>query len=734
MKVLRPYRLLRFSLVLSAILAQCVALSSIPVLVVSGTLAALSWYVTEGPRGKSIPAWFSRFLVLAVFVYCLFDAIALESQLPEVLGRFVVWLTVIKLYGKRTVENEAQLLLLSLLLFAVGALYATGLLFGVLLVVWTGLAAWVLLLYQLHQGMETMRSERYEAVPVEYPTPWTRPVSGLHVRKTFCRCATILLLLGLFGSAFFFVVVPRKVAVVSIEQSMAMDDQLERMELKPDQDIQLSNKKIMTVSLQNNSGESVRLPQGLRLRGAALNEYQGQGVWETGLHFKSSIETVSDQFTPLSVTGNRTDVLVMDVSLYQPMSKVYSIYRPIGIETDPPTTVTTNLANATMGLVLGSTPLLGYRVQVDLEDTIISPYSQKQNQYQNEEVYALALEILKNNSIAKDEIPSSFEARRRAARAFELFLHSSEFTYSTSSSGVPILRKAAMLRADDPTAEFLLRMKSGHCEFFAAAMVALCDTVNIPSRIVTGYYADRWDASTKSYVVLGRDAHAWVEVETEPLAWETFDPTPSSVGSPIVQEPMTFAQNIRMNWDYLNSAWQEYVFGYDSSMQNRLVSGANPYWRDHLKTVVNLFKTTGSRVSGWFDIGAGGRLWIDLVMGATILSGVALLILRWRRKRTTQLLRFSQQVEEGVAVVNVEFYAQLQRVFARQGIVRPAHIPAMTWVHSLHLSVESDTIATSLSSTYYEIRYGSYCPSRSERIALMQQVQQLAMMLRKELR
>ena len=734
MKMLRPYRMLRFSLVLTAILAQCVALGSMSVLVISVTLAALSWYVTEGPRGKSIPPWSSRLLVLAVFVYCLFDAISLESQLPEVLGRFVVWLTVIKLYGKRTVENEAQLLLLSLLLLAVGALYATSLLFGMLLVVWTGFAAWVMLLYQLHQGMETMRTERYNAVPIDYPTPWTRPVTGSHARKTFHRCASILLIFVFFGSALFFVAVPRKVANVKVEQSTAIDDLLERMELKPDQDIKLSNKKMMSVSLMNQSGESIRLPQGLRLRGAALNEYQGHGVWETGSHFKSSIKTVSDRFSQLSVTGNETNALVMDVSLFQPMSKVYSIYRPIGIETDPPTTITMNLANSTMGLVLGSNPLLSYRVLINLEDTVISPYSQKQHHYQNEEVYSLALEILKNNSISEDELSTSFEARSRAARAIELYLHSNEFTYSTSSSGVPILRKAAISRANDPAAEFLLRMKSGHCEFFAAAMVAMCDTVNIPSRIVTGFYANRWDESTKSYVVLGRDAHAWVEVETEPLSWETFDPTPSSVDSPIVQEPMTFAQNIRINWDYWNSIWQEYVFGYDSSMQKRLVIAVNPYWRNHLKSVVNFSKKIFSSVSKWFDIGAGGRLWIDLVMGAAILSGIALLILRWRRKRTTKLLRFSQQVNNEVAVVNVEFYAQLQRVLARKGLVRPTHIPAMTWVHSLKLSVSSDTIATSLSSTYYKIRYGSYRPSRSERIALMQQVQQLEIILRKDIR
>ncbi len=732
MKVLKSYRLLRFSLVLSAILAQCVALNTISVLVTAGTLAALSWYVTEGPRGKSIPAWISRVLILIWFFYSLFDAIVLQSQLPEVLGRFVVGLTVVKMYEKRTVENEAQLLLLSLLLLAVGTLYATSVFFGILLIVWSGLAAWVLLLYQLHQGMETMRSERYDAVPIKYPTPWTRPVTGLHVRKTFRRSALFFLLFGFVGSALFFVAIPRKVSDFSIEQLIAMDETLERMELKPDQDIQLSNKKIMAVSLRNKFGESIRLPKGLRLRGAALNEYQGEGVWETGMHFKSSVETVSDMFTPLTAIGNRDDALIMAVSLFQPMGKIYSMYRPVGIETDPPTTVTMNLANSTMGLVLGSTPLQSYRVQIDREDKIISPYAQRQHYYRNKDVLALALEIMKTNSIDPGEVPTSFEARRNVAQAFESYLHSNEFSYSTSSSGVPILREAAVLRANDPTAEFLLRMKRGHCEFFAAAMVAMCDTVNIPSRIVTGFYVDRWEESSESYIVLGRDAHAWVEVETGPLAWETFDPTPSSLNSPIVQEPMTLAQNIRIKWDYLESIWQEYVFGYDTFIQSRFVSSINPNWKTHLQEVTNSFKNILKSISNWFDIGAGGRLWINLVMGAAILFGFALLIVRWRRKRTSQLLNLLKDNEENVAVINVEFYAELQRNFARLGFIRPSHIPAMTWVQSLNLSNECVISALYLSSKYYEIRYGRYRPSRSERIVLLQKVQELDILLGKE--
>ena len=732
MKVLRSYRVLRFTLVLTAILAQCVALSSISLLVIAGILASLSWHVTEGPRGKSIPPWVSRLLVLVVLLFSVFDSIGPYELLPHVLGRFVIWLTVIKLYGKRTVENEAQLLLLSLLLLAVGALYATDILFGILLVCWTGLAAWVLLMYQLHHGIETMRAERYGAVPEDYPTPWTRPVTGLHVRKTFRRSAALFLFISFLGSAFLFVAIPRKPTIVTIEQTMARYDAQERMELKPDDEIKLSSRQVMELSIRNQEGEPVRLIRGVWLRGSVLDEYQGKGVWETGKHYKSTFETVQGEHTNLTPIENKKNLLAIDVSLLLPMTKLYSLYRPVGLETNPPTRVTMNLANATMGLALGSIPLHKYSLLVDPEDIIVSPFSPKLLYYQNEEVRSLAIKIMQQVSVNEDELAISSEARRRVARAFVMYLQSDDFEYSTNGLGSSIEQRTSSLHSEDPTAMFLLQSKRGHCEFFAAAMVAMCDTVKLPARVVTGFFTDRWVEKTKTYDVLERDAHAWVEVETQPLGWESYDPTPPSGDSRTAQETLTYAQNLRTGWEHLENIWNLYVVGYDFNLQKRLVVFADPYWRQHVRNVTSFFSNLYDRLVKWFDIGAGGRLWVDLVMGAMILSGCALLILRWRRKRTKKLLQLSTRVEESVAVGSVEFYARLQRVFAKHGLIRPLHVPVMNWVQSLKLPEDCEVIALSLSMKYYTIRYGNHEPTRNERFTLMQSVKQLDSLLRKD--
>ena len=732
MKLLHSYRILRFALVLSAILAQCVALGNFPLLVIAGTLTALSWYVTEGPRGKSVPPWIARLLVLVALLYSLSDAFGPVDQLPMVLGQFVVWLTIIKLYGKRTVENEAQLLLLGLLLMTVGALYATDFLFGIMLVLWSGFAAWVLLLYQLHHGMETMREERFTAVPLEHSTPWTRPVTGLQVRKAFRQTATLFLFVGLLGSCLFFVATPRAKFDVVPKIVGASENALERMSLSPGVDEFSSNRQVMTVSLKDMSGDSVRMQQGLRLRGSVLDAYRGQGVWASGSHMKSTIETEEGEMTPLTMSGDGDANLVMSVVMHQPSTQVYSLYRPVGIETIPPSRVTQNLANTTLKLALGAEPIQQYDLEVDFTTSVASPVVNRRHRYYNEEIYALAIGLLQEYSIPIDAIARSPELCERVARIFEQYLRSDQFTYSLDATFFSVDERIAMGKDEDPIASFILEHKRGHCEYFAAAMASMCDTVDLPARVVTGYYVDRWDEVSKSYTVLQRDAHAWVEVEVEPMAWVTYDPTPSAQNNVNWQKEMSMTQRIRFVWQQWELAWQSNVVGFDALAQKKLVGAVDPFWRSHLNSVKETLHELYSGVESWFDIGSGGRIWIDLVMGAAVLSGIATLLVRWRRRRTAKLLSLFDKKEEAVTVASVEFFAKLQRVLSKHGKVKPMYLPAQTWIRGLSLNDGATALALSLTSTYYRIRFGGYQPTRSQRLDLLHSVATFEQLLKEE--
>ncbi len=72
---------------------------------------------------------------------------------------------------------------------------------------------------------------------------------------------------------------------------------------------------------------------------------------------------------------------------------------------------------------------------------------------------------------------------------------------------------------DTPLLEFV-RAKTGVCQDYAHAMLALCRSMGIPARYVSGYlYTGITDA-------LGAEAsHAWVEVYIPGSGWMGFDPT-----------------------------------------------------------------------------------------------------------------------------------------------------------------------------------------------------------------
>ncbi len=81
--------------------------------------------------------------------------------------------------------------------------------------------------------------------------------------------------------------------------------------------------------------------------------------------------------------------------------------------------------------------------------------------------------------------------------------------------------------SSNPVEQFLFDRKAGHCELFASSMVVILRTLDIPARLVTGFYVHRYNPITGYYEVRESDGHAWVEAYLEPHGWVTFEPTSS---------------------------------------------------------------------------------------------------------------------------------------------------------------------------------------------------------------
>src|SRR5262249_27582678 len=79
-----------------------------------------------------------------------------------------------------------------------------------------------------------------------------------------------------------------------------------------------------------------------------------------------------------------------------------------------------------------------------------------------------------------------------------------------------------------PVVDFLLRSKSGHCEYFATATVLLLRAAGIPARYATGFAVVEKSEFENAYIVRERHAHSWVralvngtwiDIDTTPAMW-----------------------------------------------------------------------------------------------------------------------------------------------------------------------------------------------------------------------
>ena len=91
-------------------------------------------------------------------------------------------------------------------------------------------------------------------------------------------------------------------------------------------------------------------------------------------------------------------------------------------------------------------------------------------------------------------------------------------------------------------ADFLLRTRAGHCEYYATATVLLLRAGGVPARYATGFSAQEYSRLEDAYIVRMRHAHAWarawvdgawVEIDTTPGSWLSIEDSTASWWAPL---------------------------------------------------------------------------------------------------------------------------------------------------------------------------------------------------------
>jgi len=122
---------------------------------------------------------------------------------------------------------------------------------------------------------------------------------------------------------------------------------------------------------------------------------------------------------------------------------------------------------------------------------------------------------------------------------------------------------------EDPLVEFLFDRKTGHCEYFATAMVILCRTVGIPARIVNGFYSTEWNDYGEYFIVRQQDAHSWVEAWFPHTGWISFEPTPPG-GLIRTRVRIWIPAGLQKIYDSLKFRWYKNIIDYTFADQLQL--------------------------------------------------------------------------------------------------------------------------------------------------------------------
>jgi hypothetical protein len=117
----------------------------------------------------------------------------------------------------------------------------------------------------------------------------------------------------------------------------------------------------------------------------------------------------------------------------------------------------------------------------------------------------------------------------------------------------------------DPLESFLLRHRTGYCEYFASGLAVMLRAVGIPARVVSGYLGGEYVPAGGYYLVTQACAHAWVEAYLGG-AWVRLDPTPSS-GDPGRTFAARRAGRPRLWLDSLRMRWNSWIVQFDAESQ-----------------------------------------------------------------------------------------------------------------------------------------------------------------------
>lgn len=669
MNLVERFRLSALVLVLLAMVSFCLGIQNVPLLLITLPLGILSWYVTEGPRGWTFPRPVQNLLLVALLVWAAFEATTLPdaTETMGLLGRFVQWLLLVKLYVRKSRRDYAQIISLSAVLVMAGTLQTFDFTFAISVFVYAGLAVWTVLLYQLWASNERIVEARARAIERARSTlggsaiaTLTPPVQAAFGRSLFWHFRSLgvaATALGLLLSAVVFVIFPRELADARRGQRFGPTRVgfNEEVQLFTNDRISDNQREVFSVRWTDaKRGDAIRFGEPLYLRGSVQSRYNPEtGRWErsprgTQITVATTPYQRPDEEAFESLTQRRIDerfqTYIQRVTMRSLGSDVvFSAWAPIGIscdqerffEFDPGSLLLRERRERGAGRALSyAVKVQPYATEATIEALAREPRPMaREAGFPVEAVVDFTRQLVQRMKLAVD-VPADVEGHvdadalwqrnRQVARAFVEWLQGPDFRYTTD------LGEFAQIGGEDPIYSFLARYRFGHCEYFASALVAMCQSLGIESRIVTGYLAIEFDESSSEYIVRQSNAHAWAEVRVGTYSWMRLDPTPTATLEQLQESRRSWFDGARWFYDRLEFYWNSQFVTFDSGAQAALADGVSGAWQRAFRGWIDAARGWLRRLNDFFAFGQAGTAWLGLVGFAVVLAFLAVASVRRR--------------------------------------------------------------------------------------------------------
>ncbi len=748
---IRQFKPTLYVLVLMGFIGYAMAAESIGFFIFPVALVLLNAWMVRTGRFAPLPRWLANLATLLCLTWAGTQVMGTRQTAILVIGQFLVFLQLVKLYEQRANRDYAQLLVLSLLLMVAASINTASLLFGLILISYLFLSLYCCLLF--HLKVDTEHARFAMALPDSVRTELTLRQDQRNLSRSMRRLTVLVSSAAVVTAVLVFLFFPRgmgqgMLGPMQMSPAQSLTGFNDEMSFQRIAAITQNTAEVAWVQLEKD-GKPVEGTQLLLLRGTTFDIYNGDdqdAQWQWSRSRVLSISNTSErvgtstawqsptygagpavwkQTIRLKPTGTAALFAMAgaysvasesDLSIRQSMSdEILQVIEPINSQI-----TYTVLSRGTLDPSNTRTPAQAWTLWREMRDRLAQESGMEQRpdlglrgrgRFRRRSVidpsiaaYAMRPEVTNGLASKRDQSAEVTDLDEQIAAAIERHLQT-QFTYTLD------LTDTKRLAGQDPMAWFLSDQgRRGHCEYFAGAMTLLCQSLGMQARVVAGFKCDEYNTLAHQYMVRQSHAHAWVEVLTQ-RGWLTYDPT-SGRSSPPPTAIASLWQKVKHAFNYLEFGWQQNVVAYDNDNRENLVANLN----SRLTNTAIQGSGAAKSVHEWLQFGGlfiiSSQLlsaFMGLILIVLIVAVAWFVVEKWRLRRRAARIGLDNlpASDQFKLARQLGFYDDLMRLLERHQIVRPNHLTPLEFSESLaYLPNEAFRTIRRLTGIFYHIRYG----------------------------